>query len=298
MPTSCDSVRRAQPLFGTFVEIAVDAPAGAKTDAAIDAAFSTVIETHRLMSFHEPDSDVSRLNREASRRDVEVAPWTYDVIAAALDLYHRSSGVFDIAIAPVLQTLGLLPPADAGEAEDTGATSAAILLLPGNRVRFQHPALRIDLGGIAKGFAVDRAMHALHRHGVTSGLVNAGGDLAAFGADGHSVGIRDPRTPDRLLCAVMLHDQALASSASRAGTHGYTQAAVIDPIRRLPTGALGATVLARSCMHADALTKIVMLAGERAAPILDHFGASALLITANGEVTSNADWQNVVSSAA
>src|SRR5579864_7048184 len=96
-------LRRARALLGTFVEIEVEGPPGADLDAAIDAAFNEVAEVHRLMSFHAPDSDITRLNCEAHIRPVVVHDWTYQVLQAAIELNRRSGGVFDVAVAPVLQ---------------------------------------------------------------------------------------------------------------------------------------------------------------------------------------------------
>ena len=109
MATASDRVRRARPLLGTFVEIEVAGSAKSGVNAAIDAAFEAVASVHRLMSFHEPDSDVSRLNREASVRPVSVHAWTYRVLEAAVEMHRRSNGMFDIAVAPTLQAMGLLP---------------------------------------------------------------------------------------------------------------------------------------------------------------------------------------------
>src|SRR3974390_1282514 len=109
MAMASDSVRRARPLLGTFVEIAASGDAQA-LDAAVEAAFGAVTKVHHLMSFHDPASDVSRLNRDAGDEDVAIDAWTYEVIGAAVDLHRRSHGAFDITIAPALQRLGL-PPA-------------------------------------------------------------------------------------------------------------------------------------------------------------------------------------------
>src|SRR5262249_11565955 len=150
------SIHRARPLLGTIVEMTVIGPARAGLDAAADAAFAAIAKVHRLMSFHEPTSEVSRLNRAATARPVRVDAWTWDVIATAVELARRSGGAFDITVAPLLQAAGLLP-ADAARARDAApAPHDAIEPLPGHRIRFRHPATRIDLGGIAKGFAVDR----------------------------------------------------------------------------------------------------------------------------------------------
>src|SRR5215468_3944689 len=103
------SIRRARPLLGTFVEIAAVGQTFDAAEAAVEAAFAAVAMVHRLMSFHEADSDVSRLNRDAASGAVRVHDWTYELLQAALDLHRRSAGTFDISVAPALQQLGLLP---------------------------------------------------------------------------------------------------------------------------------------------------------------------------------------------
>src|SRR5215470_6425535 len=228
------SLRRARPLLGTVVEIAASGATSPATEAAVEAAFAVVATVHQLMSFHETTSDVSRLNRDAALAVVQVHDWTYQVLETALDLYRRSAGMFDIAIAPALQKLGLLPhtpdfcsPPACGEGAEIatipttfllakeahqaafGLPREVIRLLPNNKVRFANPGVKVDLGGIAKGFAVDRAIETLYRHGATDGLVNAGGDLAAFGRRVHLIDVRDPGHPDRTMCRVTLSNAAL-----------------------------------------------------------------------------------------
>ena len=168
MPAISTSLRRARPLLGTFVEIDLADVDERDAEDAVEAAFAAVAEVHRLMSFHEADSDVSRLNRTASSAAVPVHPWTYEVMEMAVEINHRSAGAFDVGVAPTLQQLGQLPPD--GEPAPTSVTRIpmpeAIELLADNHIRFTHPSVRIDLGGIAKGFAVDRAIDALRGQGV------------------------------------------------------------------------------------------------------------------------------------
>jgi FAD:protein FMN transferase len=293
-------IRRARPLLGTFVEIAVAPTPGAT--AAVEAAFAAIAVVHRLMSFHEADSDVSRLNRGAAAGAVRVHDWTYQVLDAARDMRRRSGGRFDVAVAPALQQLGLLPGCSAWSRPGHDDVGEAILLLPEDQVRFAHDGVKIDLGGIAKGFAVDRAVETLRRHGITAGLVNAGGDLSAFGAPARAIDIRDPRQPDRPMCRIELRNAALASSAGRfdpVRTDAPSSCAVIDPATALPARAvLGATVCAPYCVIADALTKVVMNAGEAAAPVLEHYGASGLFVSRDGGLHVTADWKNEVRLAA
>jgi thiamine biosynthesis lipoprotein len=340
----CSGIRRARPLLGTFVEIVAGGAAPPAMEAAVDAAFEAIARVHRLMSFHDPDSDVSRLNRDAATRAVAVDAWTFRVLEAAAEMHHGSGGLFDIAVADLLQHLGLLPRP--GGPPPCPAHSAAdgrdIALMPGRRVRFRRAGVTVDLGGIAKGFAVDRAVDVLRDRGMPRGLVNAGGDLAAFGPEPHTAHIRDPRDPQRLLALIDLRNEALASSGGRfdpAASLRPMDSAIVDPRNRQPARdqgdwiwqeraagspspreergegeetpsvpqdhtrsprvreVFGATVRAPTCMTADALTKVVMLAGASSAALLDRYRASGLVVGADG-VRVTADWQSAVRLAA
>ena len=236
MTSCCVEVRRARPLLGTLVEIMAWGADHAALDAAVDRGFDAVATVHRLMSFQEPDSELSRHNRGAAASGLH--PWTQQVLAAAADLGARSDGAFDAAC------------------------------VGGG----------IDLSGIAKGFAVDRAVDALKSAGVARGIVNAGGDLAVFGDHEVPVGVRDPAEPRRLAAIVRLGNTAFASSAQP-----------LDPATRRPVpGCAGASVRATSCMIADALTKVVGVSGEVAVPLLREMGAVALLFR-DGRMVTLAD---------
>lgn len=303
MKPACADLRRARPLLGTFVEIAVACADSAAGEAAIAAAFAAVEQVHRLMSFHARDSDVARLNRTAAARPVTVHPWTLRVLGTALELHRRSGGLFDIATAPTLQDLGLLPRDRAARAlAPRPSRSEPVTLLPGGQVRFRDPGVAIDLGGIAKGFAVDRAIARLRDHGMTQGLVNAGGDLAAFGPQAMSVALRDPRDPRYRLGHIALANGALASSGAEidlAEASVPRPPRIIDPRVQAPVSAmLGATVGAPSCMIADALTKLVMIAGEGAAPLLRQYRARALFLSAEGALAMTRGWADDVQLAA
>jgi FAD:protein FMN transferase len=303
MAIASDSIRRARPLLGTFVEIEVAGAAKSDKNAAIDAAFDAISLVHRLMSFHEPESDVSRFNREARVRPTQVHAWTFQVLEAAIEMHRRSSGVFDVAVAPALQAMGLLPSPNGAPTIVPGMRfTDAIELLPENMVRLRPAGAAIDLGGIAKGFAVDLAVDALRGVGVSTGLVNAGGDLRAFGQEPHAVYVRDPRDPSRSIGCIEVAEEALASSARRFdlvdGVHPGSSA-VIDPSTLRPARSIdGVTVRAPSCMIADALTKIVMISGTDAVALLEQYEASALLISADGDIQITSDWHHAVHLAA
>jgi thiamine biosynthesis lipoprotein len=277
-PSPATEVRRARPLLGTLVEIRAAGPGGeVRLHAAIDAAFAAVERVQSLMSFHDPGSELSALNREAARRPLAVDARTYEVLAAALELSRRSQGAFDICVAPRLEEWGYLPAA--AEPAAAGASWTDIELLDARRVRFHRP-LRIDLGGIAKGYAVDRAVAALRAAGIESGLVNAGGDLRAFGAQPWSVVLRHPQSPAHSAHSLELRDEALATSANYFSRrhHGAGEVSpLLDPHSGRPwLGAASVSVRAPDCLHADALTKVVLFAApEVAEQTLAHYDAQA-----------------------
>jgi thiamine biosynthesis lipoprotein len=285
MKPSSNNVRRARPLLGTIVEITA---AGLDEDAlhsAINAAFMAIAEVQRRMSFHDPESMLSRINRCAANVAVEVDEWTFAVLEFAEEMHRISTGIFDVSVAPLLQAKGFLP--GDWEAQLPTGSFADVQLLPDRRVRFRHPGLSLDLGGIAKGFAVDRAVAALQAAGVLSGLVNAGGDLRAFGDEPFPVIIRHPQHPGTALTTIDLKDSALATSAHYFADRLVPTAdlgPIVDPRSGDAAHAISsATVRATSAMAADALTKVVMLAGEAALPTLQHFRADAIFVAPDGQ---------------
>jgi thiamine biosynthesis lipoprotein len=202
----------------------------------------------------------------------------------------------------LLQQRGLLPHGtnDYQPKAKRIIASEAVELFDGHRVRYHDPNVRIDLGGIAKGFAVDRALDVLCEHQLSHGLVNAGGDLATFGTPSELIHIRNPHDPLRPICQVEICNAALASSGrliDPLGLSNVGECAVVDPNGGRSILA-GATVRAPTCVVADALTKIVMIAGQGAAEMLQRYRASAFLFLECGDVWITPDWQDAVGLAA
>lgn len=274
-------LRRARPLLGTLVEIAIDGdlPRTAAEQAA-DRAFAAIARVHALMSYHDPQSDVSRLNREAWLRAVPVSDETWQVLSAAQQLSAASDGLFDITIAPALERAGFLPRhADHLPASSRGSWRD-VELLPGRRVRLAR-RLRLDLGGIAKGFAVDQAIAQLRAAGVVSGSVNAGGDLRVLGMPTHSLHLRHPSQPTHMLPVTTSH----AAAATSAGYFQHRQwvgqlcCPIVNPgTRMLCDARRSVTVFADECLVADALTKIVYADAKRASRMLDQYQARAVIL--------------------
>lgn len=273
-------IERARPLLGTRVAIRVEGLSEREANRAIGEAFGEIARVHRLMSFHEADSDIGRLNREAAEDKVSVDPLTYEVLACAQEMSKLSDGYFDITIAPPLVACGMLPDPGGDRRPDAEATWRDIVLMADCRVQFRRP-LWIDLGGIAKGFAVDRAVDCLRRHGVAQGAVNAGGDLRIFGPVTERVLLQPELLEDGGAPVLEIADAAVASSSGHLERREYDGGIAgphIDGRSRepIPTDRF-VSVVAESCMIADALTKIVLAQTENSVEILRHHGASAHL---------------------
>ena len=262
-----------RPALGTLVHVCASGP-GTAAQRSVDAALATVERVERLMSFHDPESELSRLNREAGRTPQTVHPWTWAVLRRALCIAEASAGLFDITVAPLLVREGLLP--GTADASLQCGNWRHIVLLPDCRVFLERPML-LDLGGIAKGFAVDRAIHELKRGGCTQAVVNAGGDLRRFGRISQPIHLR---RRDGLVQVAELRCGAIATSAPHAAhTERLAQplGSIFDPRTRRAWNASGAVMVAApSCVIADALTKVAALAGPACGPLLARFGARAL----------------------
>lgn len=272
------SIERARPLLGTVVAVRVHGSAARAAHRAIDQAFAMMSEIHHLMSFQEEASDVSRMNREAARAPVAVQPHTFCVLAWAARMARLSQGLFDASIGSTLVEWGILAAPNADALPDPRASFRDIELRSGRRVFFKRP-LWIDLGGIAKGYAVDRAVAALHACGISSACVNAGGDLRILGAHAERIAIRTAEPPVDVLPMLEIRDGALATScgriSSRAHAGGRISCHVSGHTRQAVDARTTVSVLAGRCVIADALTKVVLVDQAAAAPLLRRFNAVA-----------------------
>ena len=280
MKSLSSEMRRARPLLGTLVEIGA---AGENAARAIDAAFDEIAAVHRLMSFHEAASDVSRLNRAPLVTPIKVDPRTYEVLSLAQRMSALSGGIFDATVGAKLVALGFLPAPNAEW--PTGKTNFRdVRLLPEHRVLLRR-RVWIDFGGIAKGYAVDRAVETLKQTGIERGIVNAGGDLRVFGA-AQPIHLRHPEDPARLLFLGHLSNTAIASSSgcfAKRSDNSDRPDPLVDPRSKTALSwQQSVTVIAPQCVIADALTKIVRIAPRQAAKILPEFDAEAIVIDRRG----------------
>lgn len=284
MPSPLLPIERLKPLLGTFVKVRVSGLTAPVAHQAIDGAFRLIAEIQKLMSFHDADSELSRLNREAWRAPVRINRHTERVLEKALEIARISDGLFDPSVAPRLVRRGLLPASPSARLPDEAASWRDICLAPDGMVGFTRP-LWLDLGGIAKGYAVDCAIALLEKYRPLQVCVEAGGDLRLSGSSPEQVCLAAPCTEHVPILEV--EKAAVASS----GSQEIPGRGRISPHIDTRTGKSCSTgrfvsVIAPHCMEADALTKVVMAAGTRSAPVLAWYGAQALLF-------EDAHWQTL-----
>jgi len=261
MRPSTDLARccRLRPMLGTFVAIECQAADRAMAERAIEAGFAAVRCVDEWMHPTRTGSDLAVICAAPLDRSVPVHPWTWDVLELSQRVHASSGGCFDPCLA-----------------ERSGSISDVDLSQPG-RVVCTAP-VSIDLGGIAKGFAVDRAIDALCAAGCNTGLVNAGGDMRVFGANDSPVWVRT-HGGDR---PIRLANQACAVSdparSERPAEHRGYYSRVAVPFDL--TAMQAAAVVAPTTAVADALTKCVLLLRPGRARTLEKlladFGATSL----------------------
>lgn len=264
---------RCKPLLGTFVEISADA------DDAIDQGFSAIQLVQDLMGFHNPKSELSQINARAHIEPIEVNEWTFEVLRIAQELCESTNGIFDCGVGGKLVDSGLLPKHS--ERVDTYCGSIMDLMLTEPKLVSSKAPLTLDLGGIAKGFAVDKAVEALQQCGVTSGYVNAGGDLRVFGNITQEIQVRNPTNPSELITLGSIENGAIASSGLYYCDHSrFNQGHIVNPQTMEQIEFTESySVIAPECIYADALTKVFAISKDNSHPCFQKHWAQAIGIS-------------------
>jgi thiamine biosynthesis lipoprotein len=243
----------------------------------VDAALDEVDRIDRLMSHYKPDSPLSRLNRTAAQGPMPVDDELFGFIVESLNYSRDSDGAFDITVGPLMKAWGFFRgdgriPTDPeiSELRTRIGYQHVIVDTAERTIRFDRPGVELDLGGIAKGYAVDRAVSVLRHYPITAALVSAGGSTlyglgAPPGRKGWEVSIQDPIDPRRIARGVVLKDRALSvagSSEKFFEVGGVRYSHIMDPRTGRPVqGVLSVAVLAGSGTVGDALDDAFFVEG-------------------------------------
>lgn len=280
-PERPEIAQERRTLLGTWVTLKVVADRAAAREH-LAAGFQRIAALERCLSAHDRDSELSRVMRTAARKRVQVSEDLFAALQAAATWNRRSQGAFDITVAPLLDLWrrcgreNRLPkPEEIAHAR--GRLGAAkILLDPGARtVRLQRPDLRLDLGGLGKGYCADAVAQVFRRRGVTGALIAIAGDISALGRrpDGEPwhIGIQDPRhpeTPMALITVLALSDRAVSTSGNyqrfvEIGGRRYSH--IVDPrTGRTAESVPSVTVVGPDTLTTDILGTVLSVLGTEA----------------------------------
>jgi thiamine biosynthesis lipoprotein len=272
---------RCKPLLGSYVEISI--PNGRYFVNAIENAFLAIEEVQVLMGFHNPESELSCINARCHLEAIRIHPWTAMVLSIAQEIHHHSEGLFNCGIGYRLVASGLLPrhfDIHIGTKINSFGGIEDLQFLEPTLVRSAMP-LCLDLGGIAKGFAVDLAVNVLQSAAVPSGLVNAGGDLRVFGSEAQDIHVRNPTNPHEVINLGSMREGAIATSSLYFTRRDKTSNSyMVNPINQEHIEFSDSySVMADQCVYADALTKVVSISGNTNHPCLEQFSAQAIKIS-------------------
>ena len=287
-----------RPIMGTRVHAELwheDAAAAKRLLAAVMA------EMHRIddaYSPFKPESELSKLNRRAPKGWVEVSPELFELLEHSRRVSELTGGAFDVTYASVGRYYDYRQGKRPDEEQIRRAVEAIdyrhVELEPsGRRVRYRRPEVYVDLGGIAKGFAVDRCIAILRRAGVRHASVSAGGDSYILGdrrGEPWTVGVRDPREESAMTAVLPLLDTAMSTSGDYERffvEDGVRYHHILDPeTGRSASGARSVTILGPSTTFTDALsTSVFVLGPERGLDLIDRLpGIDAIVVDASGRL--------------
>ena len=285
----------------TVVSVTVSADNEASGQSALNAAFGEMERIAGLLNFYSDASEISRVNRQAGISPVAVSPETLEIIRKALTVAALTEGAFDVTVGPVVKLWdfknAVIPDRPALiKALSTVGYRKILLDEAQGTVYLTQKGMQIDLGGILKGYAADRAVEVLRKNGISSGIVAVGGEVKAFGrrpgGEYWNVGIKNPRQKgpdDEILATVRLSEQAISTSGDYEkffNKNGNLYHHILDPRTGFPSpGCRSVTIVTRESALADALaTGIFVLGPQRGLAVLEENGFDGVIVDEHGSI--------------
>jgi thiamine biosynthesis lipoprotein len=290
--------RTVDGIMGTRIAVELWAADRAGGEQAIDAVMAEMQRIDAAMSTYKPDSELSRLNARAALQSVPISTELFDLLTTAMDYSRITGGAFDVTYASVGFMYDFRARHRPSESEIRHALPAVNYRLVkldarNHAVRYLRAGVRIDLGGIAKGYAVDRGIALLQQRGIQHALVSAGGDSRVIGdrfGKPWIIGIRHPDRKDEIVTRLPLVDTAISTSGDYERYYdedGERYHHIIDPRTGHSASAVrSATVLADTATRSDGLSKTAFVLGAEAAiAIYEQLGdVDAVIVSPDGKV--------------
>jgi thiamine biosynthesis lipoprotein len=294
-------VKRAQMHMGTLVTITAAAADQEVGHRAIQAGFDEIKRLERLLSTWIPESELSQVNAEAGRRPVTVSRETIDLVVRSMEITRLTEGGFNIAVGPAVEVWSVterqhIPSDEELQRLKSLVDVTSIQVDVGARTIFlPHKGMKIDVGGIGKGYAADRAAEEMKKAGAQGGVVALSGDIKTFGAPpdaaGFPVGIKHPRKEGAVIAVIDLRDEAISTAGDYERyfeRDGVRYHHILDPQTLQPARSCqSVTVIGKEGVMVDGLdTGIFVLGPERGMALVERLsGVEAVIIDDQGRMT-------------
>jgi thiamine biosynthesis lipoprotein len=311
--------RKNKILMDTLVTITVVSNSKDEAEKAIDSAFSEIEKLEKLTDFFSSESEVSLINKNAGISGVKVSPDMLDILEKASLVSEKTTGAFDVTIGPVMTLYDFykkIKPEQSAIKKNLPLVNYKGLIIDRNKstVFLKKKGMLIDLGGIAKGYAADKAVETLERNGIHSGLVSVAGDIKAFGLKPNKrpwkIGIRSPRIPttpplprgskrgvkgdeggfpDDIMATIELRDMAISTSGDYERffiLDGKRYHHLLSPKTGNPAeGCQSVSVITKKGVFTDAFaTGVFILGPEKGMKVLEEMGFDGVIVDSQGKV--------------
>ena len=295
-----------QMIMGTFARAVVIAKDSDAAGKCIESAFTQINKVDDLMSDYKSDSEISSVNRDGFKKAFQLSQSTYEVLQRSIEFSKRTDGAFDVTVGPLVELFRkakkkqVLPNQDEIAAAKSKVGFEKLKLDGRNRtLQFTVEGMQLDVGGIAKGYAVDKTVETMQTHGAIGGMVDLGGDIRCFGApfkgrDHWVIGLQNPNiVEDSAGSGVLLKLKITNGAIATSGD--YQQFIIIEGKRRShiidrktgtsTEGLSSVTIIADNATNADALATAVSVMGyEKGLELIENIpGTEAILITSEPE---------------
>ncbi len=286
-----------RPIMGTLAQITAISDDPACAHRCIELALDAIEMIQQTMNDRDENSELSKLNATAFEQEVKVSPELFTVLQAAKEYSILSGGAFDVTIGPevqlwrTMQQTGTPPTSEQIEQARFRVGYEKMILNPETQtVQFELAGMRLDLGGIAKGYAIDLAIEAMKQNGAMGGMVDIGGDIRCFGhsptrGNNWLIGLQNPRK-EKLITKLKLTDYAVATSGDYRRfieINGKKQGHILNPATADSAEELiSISIVAPTAMQADALaTAVAVMGRQRGLDLIESLdGIEAFVITA------------------
>ena len=293
--------RKSMVLMDTLVAITVVTDSADRAEKAMDRAFGEIGKLDTLLNVFSEKSELSMINRNAGLSGVRVSPETMEVVEKAIEVSEKTGGAFDITIGPEISQWNFplgIKPGDESIKKQLGLVNYKLIQVDKARstVYLNEKGMRMDLGGIAKGYAADKAVEELKKNGIRSGLVSVAGDIKAFGRNlggkKWRVGVQNPRSAEKneeIMAIIELSDAAISTSGDYQRyfiLEGKRFHHILDPRTGYPAqGCRSVSVIARDGVYTDAFsTGVFVLGPEKGIELLRRMGFEGLIVDKNGTI--------------